>query len=1024
MLEARRPVGRLFYLLVSLTMMLAGARAQAPATTTVSDTVYRGDGNTAGGTLLIFWPAFTTAGGQVVAGGTTSVPLGAGGALSVALVPNVGATPAGTLYTVVYQLDDGTAKTEYWLVPVNSPVTIANVRTPLGVMGAVAQLASQQFVNNAIAVKANDTAVVHLAGSETISGAKQFAVVPSAPAPVQSTDVANKAYVDAAVTGAGGGSFVSKSGDSMTGPLVLPGDPAAPLQASTRHYVDTATAAKADVLAGLVPAAELGTGTADGTTCLLGNQSWGPCTGSSGNAVQIQGVPVDTTTPADNQVVTYVASLGKYEPRAGGGVTAGMQAVKYATDFAWSQSPSADLSTAGVKTVTLAACPSGVKGAEPQYYVYIAGTGTAEAALVTGGTCAGNGAAGTLQFTTVNAHAAGYTVGSASGGLQEAIIAARFAPTNPTGTSQSGSVIVPPGEFNAYARVSIRSSNITVDFSGSIVSCLMNDTCIFVGDGLTLKFYLSQTPFTKSNRTLFSEEYPGTALNAARWSKSDPASAVSVSNGNLQVAGGTGIDGATVVEFVEQIELGGATLLRHGDVVFNGASSGVLGGLYTGGISAAECMGGFQLTANGSQTNIQALVNGAPAGAVITTVTGHHYVFTTRVYTIEIFRRQQIFHSELHPAGSGLGGGQVAADVRVVLEVHEIDPTNPATQVAASTVLFDGVIASAPGYCKYALVNALNAQYAIAFTQMIAAPDTEVRSALPGAGYRTRLVGGLSDGAECTIVSGALDFFTAYVPAPNEFVEVHYRGPGRAFSRVTNPASIAAHASGTDDGVRSVVRHVKQPAARTAADCENAGLAFLEGTPGTAFEGEYGIWSDSLPGGAEDIFPGDALQVNAGTRGATFAATVREVQIELWDLAGERSRYNIKFAEDGPSPVGFQFAAAAIASLPDITPQANSQIGSTFLADLTAAVITSVSSTTISVDAGVAPLAGGGFEVRWSDSGWGAANDRNLIGRFSVQAFTLPRLSRAQSVFLRQYDASSPQKYSRYSAALHVDYPL
>jgi hypothetical protein len=43
-------------------------------------------------------------------------------------------------------------------------------------------------------------------------------------------------------------------------------------------------------------------------------------------------------------------------------------------------------------------------------------------------------------------------------------------------------VIVPPGELKAYARVSVRASNITVDFSGSIIECWMNDTCLFVGD--------------------------------------------------------------------------------------------------------------------------------------------------------------------------------------------------------------------------------------------------------------------------------------------------------------------------------------------------------------------------------------------------------------------------------------------------------------------------------------------------------------------------------------------------------------
>jgi hypothetical protein len=63
-------------------------------------------------------------------------------------------------------------------------------------------------------------------------------------------------------------------------------------------------------------------------------------------------------------------------------------------------------------------------------------------------------------------------------------------------------------------------------------------------------------------------------------------------------------------------------------------------------------------------------------------------------------------------------------------------------------------------------------------------------------------------------------------------------------------------------------------------------------------------------------------------------------------------------------------------------------------------------------------------EVRWSDSGWGPGNDRNLVGRFTTRTFTIPMLSRVQGCYLRQYDASTPPKYSRYTTALHVDYPL
>ena len=63
-------------------------------------------------------------------------------------------------------------------------------------------------------------------------------------------------------------------------------------------------------------------------------------------------------------------------------------------------------------------------------------------------------------------------------------------------------------------------------------------------------------------------------------------------------------------------------------------------------------------------------------------------------------------------------------------------------------------------------------------------------------------------------------------------------------------------------------------------------------------------------------------------------------------------------------------------------------------------------------------------EVRYSDQGWGVGYNGNLVGRFANESFALTRYARAQTYFLRSYDGSYPPKYSRYSASLHVDYPL
>ncbi len=547
----------------------------------------------------------------------------------------------------------------------------------------------------------------------------------------------------------------------------------------------------------------------------------------------------------------------------------------------------------------------------------------------------------------------------------------------------------------------------------------------FVGDGLTTRFHLSQNPFSRFTHTIFNEEYATPALDPTRWQVTDPAGAVSVVAGKLQVSGGNGADGATTVNFVEQVELGAAWLLQHGDFEFAGPSSGILGGLYLGTVSATNCIAGFGVVPAGANSQLQALINGIAVGAAMTTTPGHHYVLSTRIYSGTIFREQQVYHGAAHPAGSALGGAALGANVRLVLEVHDVDPANPATMVSPSTVLYDGVIGGAPGFCTYALVNSPALQCAIAFTRFIQAIDAEVRSALPGQPYRTRLVGPISAGAECNVYSGPiLDFFNRYVPALNELVEVHYRGYGRAMARVTNPASISTEQRGIDDGVRGAVHHVKTPAARTSVDCENAALAIVSDGAATGLAGKYQTWSDFLPGGAQDVFPGDGLNLSLPSRSASLQAIVTEVEIAVKDLLGDHSEYQIQFVDATDEALAFEFDQTKTAAALSVTPITMAQVGSTTLADLTTAAITLVSSTTASLDAGSAPTPGGGIEVRWTDAGWGPYNDQNLAGRFTTQAFTLPRLAKTQDYYLRQFDGSTPPNYSRYSAALHLDYPF
>lgn len=240
MTAMRRPLGRLFYWPVVIAAALCGySPAQQPSTTVVTDIVYRANGTPAAGTLVFSWPAFTTADNKPVAAGTFTVSLGAGGALNVALVPTQNATPQ-SYYRVVYKLADGTTHTEYWNVGSTSPTTVAAVRSTVLPATVAAQFATKQYVDAAVATRSIDSTVVHLQGSESITGQKAFVVSPTAPDPVAEGSVATKRYVDAAIAGGAPGQFVLKSGDSMTGPLSLNGAPTLPNHAATRQYVDAA----------------------------------------------------------------------------------------------------------------------------------------------------------------------------------------------------------------------------------------------------------------------------------------------------------------------------------------------------------------------------------------------------------------------------------------------------------------------------------------------------------------------------------------------------------------------------------------------------------------------------------------------------------------------------------------------------------------------------------------------------------------------------------------------------------------
>src|SRR5271166_2757177 len=176
MRNACRPTGRFFCLLMVMAALILALRAgmQAappaggPAMTQVADTVYRADGAPATGTVLISWPAFTTADGKAVAAGSLSVHLGNGGTFAASLAPNTGAQPAGVYYRVVYQLTGQEPSSEYWVVPATGSTSIGSVRAKLMPPTIAAQVLTRDVA---------DTNYVHVVGDQTVAGVKTFSTV-------------------------------------------------------------------------------------------------------------------------------------------------------------------------------------------------------------------------------------------------------------------------------------------------------------------------------------------------------------------------------------------------------------------------------------------------------------------------------------------------------------------------------------------------------------------------------------------------------------------------------------------------------------------------------------------------------------------------------------------------------------------------------------------------------------------------------------------------------------------------------
>ncbi|MCU1222478.1 MAG: hypothetical protein JWQ42_571 [Edaphobacter sp.] len=553
-----------------------------------------------------------------------------------------------------------------------------------------------------------------------------------------------------------------------------------------------------------------------------------------------------------------------------------------------------------------------------------------------------------------------------------------------------------------------------VTVSGEIEpTAYVNET--FAGDGTTAVFQLVGSPFRvkASSAQLLTDSFDRGAFDRRIWEVSDPGSHLGFSGGGLTMTGGNGFDGQTTLTAIDAIELGGSLVIEAGSLRLGGFSAGVVCGLYSGTTEQENCFAGYNVRQSGGSTIVSPMVKGIEVGTVYTLLDGHRYTLRIRLHCVEMQRILQTYYAMVDGVVRSFGGGEVTAPMDLVFELQDLGVSSN----TPATVLYDGFVASSPASCSFVAVNCVQLFGSIGYCRVRQTGSAWVVSTLPGGAKTTRLIGIAGEGVDCEIsATGKVTFLAGRIPVAGELVTFLYRGRQRAIARLEDSASVATEAESGMPGTARWLGRVLKPQARSSIDCESASLAVLSFSASKA-AAVAGTYEAVNPG---DVWPGDVLAITSA--GRTESVVVRRVSIQDGLGLPEALTYRIAFANDWAEGLGLRLseAIAADAWLPETALSEPSNV----LTNLQQLQVVSATGTALQVDAGTAPPAGGGFEVRRRDWDFGPGVDQDLVLRSPVRSFSIPREGQVERYYVRMYDGSTPPVYSRFSSAVFTNLPV
>jgi hypothetical protein len=311
------------------------------------------------------------------------------------------------------------------------------------------------------------------------------------------------------------------------------------------------------------------------------------------------------------------------------------------------------------------------------------------------------------------------------------------------------------------------------------------------------------------------------------------------------------------------------------------------------------------------------------------------------------------------------------------------------------------------------------------------APVATISDANSGVTTRSSLLGS----PQYNPGNAALQFFKDSVrqvsdmPQVKDMIRLTYRRPGAAMARIQKQTSITTEAAlWGDSGLRSLTRSDLNPMPRTSEECEMAAAALVTDNSYTHYEGSYSQFSEYFS--AEPVSGAIFAFANLPDGMPTVQAEeIREVRTVFeCDNPQEWFFHQVSFGrsqkvEKALNRLSTQrevFQPQDTVELPaeiDIN-----DIGTTFAVDVPNVELTSWDTTNLYFSTNQTAPASGGFEVRYTDAGWGTNDGKNLVGRFTGSTFSAPRNPRSRVIFVRAYDSAG--NYSRYPCLVHVAFPL